>query len=84
MGDAAYLGRSRSYLERKYGRNAQFLFAAYIPVDNADLFMYNRSGQEEALLYQRIAHSQVAGSEKRWIPKASFSRWKTRSTWCAT
>lgn len=72
MGDAAYLGRSRSYLERKYGRNAQFLFAAYIPVDNAELFMYNRSGQEEALLYQRIAHSQVARVGETLDTKSQF------------
>ncbi len=55
IGDAEYLRLSRSYLERKYGREDLFTFAAWIPVDRPELYMYTRSGNEAALVFQRDA-----------------------------
>ena len=60
ISDAAYLRQSRGYLERKYSRNDLFTFAGYFPVADEGLFMYTRSGQNEALLYQQDAHDTVA------------------------
>ena len=76
ISDAAYLRQSRGYLERKYSRNDLFTFAGYFPVADEGLFMYTRSGQNEALLYQPW--------ESRWTPGASLFRRGSRCTWCAT
>lgn len=53
ISDAEYLRLSRSYLDRKYSRDAMFTFAAYFPVEHPELFMYTRSGNEEAMIFQR-------------------------------
>lgn len=55
IGDAEYLRLSRSYLERKYGREDLFTFAAWIPLDRPELYMYTRSGNEAAIIFQQEA-----------------------------
>ena len=51
--DAEYLRLSRSYLDRKYSRENLFVFAAYFPVSQPELYMYTRSGNEDALRFLR-------------------------------
>ena len=53
LSDAEYLRLSRGYLDRKYSREGLFAFAAYFPVSQPELFMYTRSGNAEALAFQR-------------------------------
>ena len=59
MGSAEFLRLSRSYLERKYGREDTFTFAAYFPLSDPDMLIYNRSGYERAMVYQRGTHARV-------------------------
>lgn len=59
VGGAEFLQNSRNYLERKYSRESLFTFAAYFPVSNPDMLIYNRAGYECALVYQRDAHARV-------------------------
>ena len=59
MGSAEFLRLSRSYLERKYGREDAFTFAAYFPLSDPDMLIYNRSGYERAMVYQRGTHARV-------------------------
>ncbi len=51
IADAEYLRLSRAYLERKYSRENLFTFAAYFPVDRPDMYMYTRSGYNEAMAF---------------------------------
>ena len=51
IADAEYLRLSRAYIERKYSRENLFTFAAYFPVDRPDMFMYTRSGYNEAMAF---------------------------------
>ena len=51
MTDDEFLRLSRSYIDRKYSRNGLFTFAAYLPVAEPELFMYTRSGYNEAILF---------------------------------
>lgn len=48
VADAEYLRLSRGYIDRKYSRNSLFSFAAYFPVKAPELYMYTRSGYNEA------------------------------------
>lgn len=56
IGDAEYLRLSRAYIERKYSREGLFTFAAYFPVSRPEMFMYTRSGYEEAMGF--LSHMQ--------------------------
>ncbi len=51
MTDDEFLRLSRSYIDRKYSRNGQLTFAAYFPAAEPELFMYTRSGYNEAVLF---------------------------------
>ena len=51
IADAEFMRLSRSYLERKYGREDLFTFAAFFPVSRPDMYIYTRSGAESALLF---------------------------------
>ena len=44
---------SRNYLERKYGRESLFTFAAYFPINRPDAFMYTVAGYQSALGFQQ-------------------------------
>ncbi|NLD83700.1 MAG: histidine kinase [Clostridiales bacterium] len=59
MADTEYLRLSRSYIDRKYSRNSLFSFAAYFPVCAPDLYMYTRSGYNEAVQYLSAAQQQT-------------------------
>ena len=51
LADAEFLRLSRSYVDRKYGRNSLLTFAAYFPVEAPGLYMYTRSGYMEAVSF---------------------------------
>ena len=51
LADAEFLRLSRSYVDRKYGRNSLLTFAAYFPVEAPGLYMYTRSGYTEAVSF---------------------------------
>lgn len=50
---------ARTYLERKYGREELFTFAACFSVDNPDTLIYSRAGFDQAQVYQRSAHERA-------------------------
>ncbi len=54
-----FLRRARSYIERKYSREALLTFAACFTLDNPDLLLVNRAGSEAAAEYQKSAHEAV-------------------------
>lgn len=56
---AEFLRLSRNYIERKYSREDLFTFALYIPVDSADMLVYNRAGYEGAMTYLSQAAAQA-------------------------
>ena len=51
MTDDEFLRLSRSYIDRKYSRNGLLTFAAYFPAAEPEMFMYTRSGYNEAILF---------------------------------
>ena len=59
VSDGEFLRRARSYIERKYSREALLTFAACFTLDNPDLLLVNRAGSEAAAAYQRDAHEAV-------------------------
>ena len=50
---------ARTYLERKYGREELFTFAACFSADEPDTLIYSRAGFEQARIYQLGAHERV-------------------------
>ena len=54
-----FLRRARSYIERKYSREALLTFAACFTLDNPDLLLVNRGGADAAAAYQAKAHERV-------------------------
>lgn len=54
-----FLRRARSYIERKYSREALLTFAACFTLDNPDLLLVSRAGSEAAAAYQAEAHEAV-------------------------
>ncbi len=48
ISNAEYLRLCRNYLDRKYGRDSLFSFAAFVPVDSGGLFICNPSGRNAA------------------------------------
>lgn len=50
---------ARTYLERKYGRETLFTFAACFSVEAPDTLIYSRSGFDRARIYQLGAHERV-------------------------
>ena len=64
---------SRNYLERKYGRDSLFTFAAYFPVNRPDAFMYTASGYQDALFFQENCQQQVMEIGKTLDTKCSFT-----------
>ena len=59
ISDGEFLRAARSYIERKYSREATVTFAACFTLDNPDLLLVNRAGQEAASAYQAEAHAAV-------------------------
>lgn len=59
ISEGEFLRLARSYVERKYSREAMITFAACFTLDNPDLLLVNRSGYEAANAYQDAAHAAV-------------------------
>jgi len=53
------LRMARSYLERKYGREPLFVFAACFPVERESALIYSRGGYDHAQAYQQGVHDRV-------------------------
>ena len=56
-----FLRLARSYMERKYSREALLIFAACFTWDNPELLLVNRAGYDAAERYRVQAHEQVMG-----------------------
>ena len=59
ISEGEYLRRARSYIERRYGREALLTFAACFTLDNPDLLLVSRSGDDAAARYRAEAHEAV-------------------------
>jgi len=59
MSSGEAMRAARTYLERKYGRETMFTFAACFSVDEPDTLIYSRSGFDWARVYQLGAHERV-------------------------
>lgn len=59
MNEGEAMRAARTYLERKYGREPLFTFAACFPCNVPDKLIYSRSGFDRAQVYQRGAHERV-------------------------
>ena len=53
------LRMARSYLERKYGREPLFTFAACFPIEGEEMLIYSRAGYDQAQIYHQTAHERV-------------------------
>ena len=53
ISNAEYLCLSRNYLERQFGRDPIFTFAAFIPAESNGLMISNPSGQSAAAVFLR-------------------------------
>lgn len=58
-GSGEAIRMARTYLERKYGREELFTFAACFSVDEPDTLIYSRASFEQAQIYQLGAHERV-------------------------
>lgn len=59
ISDGEFLRLARSYIERKYSREALLTFAACFTWDNPDLLLVNRAGYDAAERYRAAAHERV-------------------------
>ena len=66
---------SRNYLERKFGRDSLFTFAAYFPISRPDAFMYTGAGYQEALSFQESAQQLAMELGLTLDTKCSFAGW---------
>lgn len=66
---------SRNYLERKFGRDPLFLFAAYFPVSQPEAFMYTSSGYAEALEFQRNFQREAEALGETLSTRCAFAGW---------
>lgn len=66
---------SRNYLERKYGRDALFAFAAYFPVSEPEKLMYTVSGYDQALSFQRDFQKDALTLGETLSTRCAFAGW---------
>ena len=59
MDDAEYLRVSRAYIERKYGRDDLFTFAACFPANRPEMLMYTRAGYQAAMTFVSTLQQRV-------------------------
>ncbi len=71
LSSTEYVRRSRSYLERKYGREGLCLFAVYTPLDSPELLLYTQSGSAAMQAYRAGIHGalmeKAAGIDTRCV-----------------
>ncbi len=66
---------SRNYLERKYGRDSLFTFAAYFPLNRPDAYMYTVAGYQSALAFQQNCQSLAIELGLTIDTRCSFAGW---------
>jgi two-component system sensor histidine kinase YesM len=66
---------SRNYLERKYGRESLFTFAAYFPINRPDTYMYTVAGYQSALSFQQNCQLLALDMGLTLDTKCSFAGW---------
>jgi two-component system sensor histidine kinase YesM len=66
---------SRNYLERKYGRESLFTFAAYFPINRPDTYMYTVAGYQDALSFQQNCQLLALDMGLSLDTKCSFAGW---------
>lgn len=74
ISNGEFLRLARGYIERKYSREATITFAACFTLDNPDLLLVNRAGQEAAGVYQAEAHAAVQEMREALDTQCRFIR----------
>ena len=72
LANAEYLRLSRSYIDRKYSRGSLFTFAAYYPVRAPELYMYTRSGYNEAIWFLDHLQEQMLAQGETMDTRGRF------------
>ena len=73
ISNAEYLRLSRNYLEREFGRDRLFTFAAFIPADSNGLLISNPSGQNTAAAFFRTNEALVTGAAELLDTRSLFT-----------
>ena len=73
ISNAEYLRLSRNYLEREFGRDKLFTFAAFIPADSNGLLISNPSGQNEASAFLRANENLVSHAAETLDTRSLFT-----------
>lgn len=73
ISNAEYLRLSRNYLERQFGRDRLFTFAAFIPADSNGLMISNPSGQNSASAFIREYGSLVSHAAESLDTRSLFT-----------
>ena len=66
---------SRNYLERKYGRDPMFVFAAYYPVSEPERLMYTVAGYDSALAFHREYQEKALRLGEFLSTRCTFAGW---------
>lgn len=72
---ASFYRISRNYLERKYGRDPMFVFAAYYPVNEPDRLMYTVAGYNSALAFQQEYQEKALRLGEFLSTRCTFAGW---------
>ena len=73
ISNAEYLRLSRNYLEREFGRDKLFTFAAFIPADSNGLMISNPSGQSAASAFLRTNEALVTSAAESLDTRSLFT-----------
>ena len=73
ISNAEYLRLSRNYLEREFGRDKLFTFAAFIPADSNGLLISNPSGQSAASVFLRSNEALISRSADSLDTRSLFT-----------
>ena len=73
ISNAEYLRLSRNYLEREFGRDRLFTFAAFIPADSNGLLISNPSGQNDASAFLRANDDLVTRAAETLDTRSLFT-----------
>lgn len=74
LSEGEFLRRGRSYIERKYSREALVTFAACFTLDHPELLLVSRAGSEAAARYQAEAHATVCAMGETLDTQGRFVR----------
>lgn len=71
-GDTEFVRLSRTYLERKYGREPLILCAVYVPDGAEPLFLSPRAQADRATVYQESVHASLLPERERMDTRCAF------------